>query len=150
MYQHILVPIDGSKTAERGLQEAIRLAGGLKATLHLLNVIDAYPMEAELESARSYEQTMERLRRRGEDVLATGCQAASVAGVSVQSQQRVVHQSTTADAILEEAAKGGCDLIVMGTHGRHGWRRLAMGSTAEEVLRRSRLPTLMVRQPTAA
>jgi len=49
------------------------------------------------------------------------------------------------DVIVQEARNSGAQLIVMGTHGRHGLRRLALGSDAELVLRDSPVPVLLVR-----
>jgi nucleotide-binding universal stress UspA family protein len=54
------------------------------------------------------------------------------------------------DMILEEARQSGAELIVMGTHGRRGLSRVALGSDAELVLRESSVPVLLVRQPAAA
>ena len=54
-----------------------------------------------------------------------------------------------ADAILQEAKSAGCDLIVIGTHGRRGFRRALLGSDAESVLRESPVPVLLVRAPSA-
>lgn len=147
MYQRILVPIDGSATAERGLHESIRLAAELKAKLRVLHVLDNFPLEAEWASAKTFEEILDRLRRESDDLLATARSAAQAAGVPVQTQRLEAGQSTTADVILSEAANAHCDLIVMGTHGRRGMNRLAMGSTAEAVVRRSTVPLLMTRQP---
>jgi nucleotide-binding universal stress UspA family protein len=49
--------------------------------------------------------------------------------------------------IVQEAQKRGAELIVMGTHGRRGLKRLAFGSDAELVVRRSGVPVLLVREP---
>jgi nucleotide-binding universal stress UspA family protein len=54
-------------------------------------------------------------------------------------------QGRVADVVVEEAAKSGCDLIVMGTHGRRGFSRLALGSDADLVVRSSPVPVLLVR-----
>ena len=54
-----------------------------------------------------------------------------------------------ADSIVEQAVQHGCDLIVMGSHGRRGLRRMMLGSDAELVLRTSRVPVLVVHQPPA-
>jgi nucleotide-binding universal stress UspA family protein len=148
VYQRILVPIDGSTTADRGLHEAIRLATKLKAKLRVLHVLDNFPIEAEWASAKSFEETLDRLRRDSDDLLAAARSAAKEAGVPVQTRRFEAGQSTTADVILEEAANSHCDLIVMGTHGRQGMNRLVMGSTAEAVARHSTVPTLMARHPT--
>jgi hypothetical protein len=58
MYKRILVPIDGSATATRGLQEAIGLAADLKAELILLHVIDDFPLLVEMASAINVEATL--------------------------------------------------------------------------------------------
>ena len=147
MYQRILVPIDGSTTADRGLHEAIRLATELKAKLRVLHVLDNFPIEAEWASAQSFEEILDRLRRESDELLASARGAATAAGVPVQTRRFEAGQSTTADVILGEAANSHCDLIVMGTHGRRGMNRLAMGSTAEAVARHSMVPTLMARHP---
>ena len=52
---------------------------------------------------------------------------------------------TPADEIVKMAAEEGADLLVLGTHGRRGVRRLVLGSDAEQVVRTSRVPVLLVR-----
>jgi nucleotide-binding universal stress UspA family protein len=147
VYQRILVPIDGSTTADRGLHEAIRLAAELKAKLRVLHVLDNFPLEAEWASAKTFQEILDRLHRESDALLVTACSAAKAAGVPVKTQRLEAGQATTADVILEVATNDHCDLIVMGTHGRRGMNRLAMGSTAEAVARRSTVPLLMARHP---
>jgi nucleotide-binding universal stress UspA family protein len=55
-----------------------------------------------------------------------------------------------ADAIVAQAQESGCDLIVIGTHGRRGLSRALLGSDAERVLRHSTVPVLLVREKQAA
>lgn len=145
MFRRILVPIDGSATAERGLQEAIGLAAEQKAALVLLHVIDAFPSMVEMSSTTSFEQMRSNLVRYGEELLAAASKTAADAGVASERLLREVMRSRVADVIVEEAAKAGCDLIVMGTHGRRGFSRLALGSDAERVLRQSPVPVLVLR-----
>jgi len=57
---------------------------------------------------------------------------------------------TDAGTIVQVAVEGGFDLIIMGTHGRTGWRHLLLGSIAEEVVRTSEVPVLTVREPKKA
>jgi len=61
--------------------------------------------------------------------------------------QRFVHKGSVSDCILAFAEEQGVDLIVMGTHGRHGFDHLTMGSVAEKVLRKAHCPVLVVRNP---
>jgi nucleotide-binding universal stress UspA family protein len=146
MYQRILVPLDGSATAERGLREGIGLAADQKAKLTLLYVVGDFPMLAEMSSAASFEEMLTSLRKYGADALATAQRAATEAGVQADTLLREIAQQRIADVILDEAKKASCDLIVMGTHGRRGFSRLTMGSEAEMVVRNSPVPILLVRQ----
>lgn len=145
MYHRILVPLDGSATAERGLREAIGLAAEQKARVSLLHVADNFPMLVEMSSVTSYQEMLNDLRRYGEDVLAKAKRAAADAGVQADTLLREVTQGRVADVIIDEARKTGCGLIVMGTHGRRGFSRLTLGSEAERVVRSSTVPVLLVR-----
>jgi nucleotide-binding universal stress UspA family protein len=146
MYQRILVPLDGSATAECGLREAIKLAKGQNATLFFLHVVDDFRMLVEMNSVRSYEDMLKGLRHYGLDVLAKARHAAEEAGVHRESLLREVTNERVAEVIVDQARQHGCDLIVMGTHGRRGFNRIAMGSEAEQVARSSTVPVLLVRQ----
>ncbi|MCU4119931.1 universal stress protein [Variovorax sp. N23] len=145
MYSRILVPLDGSKTAQRGLDEAIRLAAALKSKLHLLHVIDDFPMLMEMSVVSNFETTLNELRAYAKKMLADAVTRASEAGVPSDISLREVVQERIAGVIVDEAGKAGCDLIVMGTHGRRGIGRVALGSDAENVLRTSPVPVLLVR-----
>ncbi|MGJ7519072.1 universal stress protein [Variovorax sp. LT1P1] len=145
MYSKILVPLDGSKTAQRGFDEALRLASALKSRLHLLHVIDDFPSMMEMSGVSSFEATLRELRTYGEKMLEEAVTQASNVGVASQTSLREVVQERIANVIVDEAVKAGCDLIVMGTHGRRGISRVALGSDAENVLRTSPLPVLLVR-----
>ncbi|NKE65696.1 universal stress protein [Ramlibacter sp. RBP-2] len=146
MYQRILVPLDGSPTSERGLREAIRLASGQQATLFFLHVVDDFRMLVEMTSVRSYDEMLKGLRHYGLEILAKARHAAEEAGVHRESLLREVTNERVAQVIVDQAKQHNCDLIVMGTHGRRGFNRIAMGSEAEQVARTSAVPVLLVRQ----
>lgn len=61
--------------------------------------------------------------------------------------QRVVVAEGVSDLVLAQAVSWGADLIVIGTHRRHGVDRFFMGSDAEQILRRAPVPVLLVRCP---
>ncbi|VTU22189.1 universal stress protein [Variovorax sp. PBL-E5] len=149
MYQRILVPVDGSSAAERGLREAIRLAAEQRSRLRLLLVIDDFPMLVEMSAISSFEASMQKLRQYGEGVLAEAKAKALEAGIQADAVLREVTQGRVADIIVDEAQTAACDLIVMGTHGRRGFSRLALGSDADRVVRSSRVPVLLVRDEAA-
>ncbi|MBO9651412.1 MAG: universal stress protein [Variovorax sp.] len=149
MYHRILVPVDGSKTSALGLQEAIRLAAEQqeKASLHLLHVVDDFPMLVELANVVAYNNALHTLREYGEKLLSDSQALAAKADVKAEVALREVTGGRAASIVLAEAKATGCDLIVMGTHGRRGFSRLTLGSDAELVARGSPVPVLLVRHP---
>jgi nucleotide-binding universal stress UspA family protein len=146
MYNKILVPLDGSHTAERGLREAIGLATELKSKLLLLHIADYFPMMVEMASTASSQAVQDDFRQYAETVLDKAKRAAQAAGVQAETLFREMTQGRVAEMIVDEAQKSGCDLIIMGTHGRRGFSRMAMGSEAERVVRFSPVPVLLIRQ----
>ena len=147
MYRKILVPLDGSHTSRLGLQEAIRLAKEFKtpAQLRLLHVIDDFPMLVEMSSVISFEKARQALRDHGHTILDQARQLAAACDVQADHSLREVTGARIARAVIDEATENGCDLIVMGTHGRRGLSRLALGSDADLVVGESPIPVLLVR-----
>lgn len=145
MYHRILVPIDGSDTAQRGLVEAIDLAKGAAASIVLLHVIEAYPVLAETGLAAIRQQILDDQRALGRDLLDRAHGDARAAGIACESHLIDSLAARVADTIVEQARQHRCDLIVMGTHGRRGLDRLLMGSDAERVLRLVSCAVLLVR-----
>ncbi|AMN46358.1 hypothetical protein ACG33_04400 [Steroidobacter denitrificans] len=151
MYKKILAPIDGSPTSARGLEEAIKLAKGTGGTLRLVHVVNEFVMDSAYAFPQYYEQVIAAMRKSGADLLAEAVAAVRKQGVECDSQLMETVGGRAADAIVAEARRWPADLIVLGTHGRRGLRRLALGSDAEMVLRSSPVPVLLVREtPEAA
>ena len=142
MYTRILIPLDGSKTAENVLPYARFLAGAFKVPVELMAVIDIAEMAAHLsaEKAPHLDTMVEDGVRSSQEYLKRV--AASFPGVKVNC---TVEKGKAADAIVEkgEADKGA--LITMATHGRSGVNRWLLGSVAEKVLRSTTNPLLLVR-----
>jgi nucleotide-binding universal stress UspA family protein len=143
MYQRILVPLDGSPTAERGLREAIRLASGHHTHLILLHVIGDCPTMGEFASTEPFDDMRARRRREAEQMLEPAREMAQGARVTARTEICFPVESVP-DSILETAKRVDCDLIVTGTHGRGGVRRAVLGSVAEAVARHSPVPVLLV------
>ena len=150
MYKRILVPIDGSDTAARGLAEAIALARELKATVRLLNLTSDFVLMVEMTSAIDYEKFREGLNQFGRRLLAQASEQASAQGVTAETSLHDLRGGRVADAIVEEARQTRCDLIVIGTHGRRGVARAMLGSDAEQVARMAPVPVLLVRSAAKA
>jgi nucleotide-binding universal stress UspA family protein len=146
VYQRILVPIDGSPTAARGLAEAIKLGRLTGAQLRLIHVVD------ELSFALGASQGMTltgdmlgMLREAGAEILAQGAASVKAAGLAVDTTLKDSFAGRVSDLVVEEAGVWPADLIVLGTHGRRGVGRLFMGSDAETIVRSATVPVLLVR-----
>ena len=145
MYQRILVPIDGSATSERALQEAIKLAAG-NALLRLVYVLEEiYSLDAEAYAFVDYPALQEAMHNTGERILAQGAKKVQQSGSKVETALLDVSGERVASVIDGEAQQWGADLIVIGTHGRSGLSRLLLGSVAEGVARGTSVPVLLVR-----
>jgi len=146
VYQRILVPIDGSPTADRGLTEAIAVARLTGGSLRLLHVLDELVFVTGFETGATYLNTvLPQLRQQSEQLLAKAKQDAAAAGVGVEALGVECFARRPSDVIVEQAAAWPADLIVIGTHGRRGAARLMLGSDAEQVLRMASVPVLMLR-----
>lgn len=148
MVKRILVPIDGSSTAERGLAQALELAHGLKLMPHLvlLHVVEPPPTVTEAGFAGGWYDLGRALREQGEALLARAKERCEAAGVGAETDLREA-AGRVADVVVERVRQRDCDLVVMGTHGRRGANRWVMGSDAEIVARHSPAPVLLVREP---
>jgi nucleotide-binding universal stress UspA family protein len=143
MYPRILVPMDGSDTASRGLVEAIRLAHGHPSELVLLHVIDDFPTMRQFASNEPLDAQRAQRRAAAQELLAHGVKLAQASRVKATTEVCFAIESAP-DSIIETAGRTGCGLIVIGTHGRSGVRRAVLGSVAEAVSRRSVVPVLLV------
>lgn len=151
MYQRILVPIDGSPTSRKGLEEAIRLAKLTGGQLRLIHVVDELSLAAGMGAyAGPIEGWADELRDAGQKLLDEASAAAQAAGVA---HDAVVHDNIGApvtDVVLHEAQSWPADVIVIGTHGRRGVGRMLLGSSAETIVRAAPVPVLLVRTPEEA
>lgn len=144
--RRILVPVDGSGTSDRALAEAIRLARLSGGQLRLLHVVDALSVSLTPESLMPANPAFhDMLREGGRVILARALQAARDAGVPADTVLLDALALRVSPLIVDEAAHWGADLIVVGTHGRRGVQRVLLGSDAEQVVRLSPVPVLLVR-----
>ncbi len=143
MYRRILVPVDGSATAHRGLAEAVKLARASGATLKLVHVVSEF-VDSSFGPGLYHETVVMDLRAAGERILADEASYARDREVSIETEMIETTAARAASIIVEAAKLWSADLIAMGTHGRRGLSRLALGSDAELVLRSAPVPVLMV------
>jgi nucleotide-binding universal stress UspA family protein len=147
MYRKILVPTDGSALSKKAVRSALELASTLGAEVVALNVVPRYPTSY-FEGAISVSPTevarVEKLwAEQGQDLADEVGKAAAKAGV--QAKAVTLRSDLVAEAILATARKHKCDLVVMGSHGRRGLKRLLLGSETQHVLTHGSLPVLVLR-----
>ncbi len=146
MYQRILVPVDGSETSNRGLDEALRLAAVVGGRVRVLHAIDELSFALAMDAyAGNPGGWLDTLREQGTRLLALAAAQAAQAGVPADTVLRDEFRSPVHQVVNDEARDWGAELIVLGTHGRRGLGRLVMGSSAEQILRTARVPVLLVR-----
>jgi nucleotide-binding universal stress UspA family protein len=146
MYQRILVPADGSATATKGLDEAIKLAKLTGANLRLIHLVDELSFATGFETCAAYTgEVIPLMKELGARVLEQGNARAEAGGVPVDIRLIETVAARVAEVVVEQARAMGADLIVIGTHGRRGVGRLFLGSDAEQILRLAPVPVLLVR-----
>jgi len=137
MFKKILVPLDGSKLAEKILPRVEKLAGQGQAEVHFIRVVVSYRIDPKeekeerenlMQEAWTYlEKIVSRLRKK-----------------RVKAYAKVIY-GTDAVQICDFARKNKFDLIAMATHGRSGISRWALGSVADKVLSCSVVPVMLIR-----
>ena len=142
MYSKLLIPLDGSKTAEQVLPFARILAGRLTLPIEFLEVVDLAAATAHMvaDKALYLGRIIAEAESASREYLA-GI-AATFAAVPVSCK---VARGRPADVIIESAEAEKGTLIAMATHGRSGINRWLMGSVAEKVLRGTTAPLFLVR-----
>jgi nucleotide-binding universal stress UspA family protein len=148
MYDKILAPVDGSTTSNLGLQEAIKLARLCGARLALVHVVDlmSYNIAAAADAGMTAE-VWQALKDGGQEILNQGQAAVQAAGLACET--RLVENLTGRvwELVLDEVKRSGANLLVLGTHGRRGVGRMLLGSDAEQIVRHTTVPVLLVRDP---
>nr|WP_176426000.1 universal stress protein [Chromobacterium sp. ASV5] len=148
MYRHIMAAVDGSNNSDKALSEAIRLAKFAQSQLTLVHIASLRDLAVDSVGVFGGQQTHDLALQQGEDALKRAQQMARGEGI----QQVYCHLVKSwegghemADQLVEYAQEQKADLIVLGTHGRTGLAHLFLGSFAQDMLRRSHCPLLVVR-----
>jgi len=144
MFKHILVPVDGSPIAARAVDKALAIAEAFESAVTLIYVIDPYAFTG-VGTDLSYGQaeSLSAATAEAEAALAAARQVFEAHGVEVSGS--VVEGHAVYRALLDAAEAADADLIVMGSHGRHGLEKLILGSVTAQVLSHAHLSVLVVR-----
>jgi len=147
MYGRILAAIDGSETSTRAYREAVRLAADQHAALRIAHVVDLGAVFAPWADTPvvNFESLETALRDAAAHLVDAAVTQARSAGVMAEAVLLEAVVNDVPAEILAEAARWSADLIVMGTHGRHGLAHLIMGSVAEGVIQLASVPVLLLR-----
>ena len=142
MYTKMLIPLDGSRTAEKVLPFARALAQTLTIPIELLGVVDISVMVAHIAADKA--RYLDTLIAQGEHSSRVYLKdvVARLPGLNVTC---AVERGKPAEVIIERAAANRGTLITMATHGRSGINRWLLGSVAEKVLRGTANPLFLVR-----
>ena len=150
MYNKILLPSDGSDSAEKATKHALWIAVKSGADILVLNVFElytptiAFPIST---LAGSNEDLYEPLKKEAEkiaDDLIDRIKASDEFKSGNININRIVREGNPYNEILKTVEENEIDLIVMGASGRHGFDRIALGSETERVVRASHVPVLVV------
>ena len=148
MYKHIMVAVDESNTSRKALDEAIALARLHDAKLEIAHAVDESLVQSfsthgvALANAKQLEKA---LVEGGETVLGEAVAAARAAGLEPAQRLLTSQELHSADQIAKAVEDSGADLLVVGSHGRRGFRRLLLGSVAENLVRKVEVSILIVR-----
>ena len=156
MFKRILVPLDGSRFSSSAMRYAIGIARRFDAQIILIEAVkpvtpspsseaseatmvpvvtEVAVQAARLEEKRHLTRAKQYLQRKVRDVTKRG----------IKCSYRIAMEEP-AYSILKTCRKEGVELIVMSTHGKGGLKRAILGSVADEVARKSRVPVMLIRQ----
>jgi universal stress protein A len=142
-FRQILVPVDYSEPSRRALRLALTLAGEAKlVVVHAWDRPTYVSDEMVVHKDGARHSLSELIRENAEKEMVE-----FLAGLPEAAGKQVERHLLNGDpvsVILEEAAKPGYDVIVLGTHGRTGMTRLLLGSVTEKLIRLSPIPVLTV------
>lgn len=144
MFNHILVPVDGSNTSQLAVDKAIGLAKAFGSRVTTIFVIDPYPFTG-VGTDFSYGQAEYLSAATAEANAAIKAAKAQFDAAGVSVETLVVEAHATWRGVVQTAESVQADLIVMGSHGRSGLEKLVLGSVTQAVLSHTHLPLLVVR-----
>lgn len=149
MFSKIMLPTDGSSLAEFALNKGLIFAAEQEAKVHVLMVIEPFhtlSLEAgQLSSTQEdYERHMRLAAEQHVEAIADRARK-----MDLTCQTSVLMDDSPYQVIIDTAATSGCDLIIMGSHGRSGLGAMVLGSQTVKVLTHCTLPVLVYREEKA-
>jgi nucleotide-binding universal stress UspA family protein len=145
-YQHIIVPVDGSKISYSAVKEAAAIAKSFNSKLTLISLVAEDPFtDADFYYSSSImKEYFVQAHENAKNALKEAKELASEVGVEANAE--IFEGPVSAKSITQASIEKNADLIVMGSHGRKGFQKLLLGSFAQDVLSNTELPVLIVKK----
>jgi nucleotide-binding universal stress UspA family protein len=150
MYKSILVATDGSTLSAGAVKQAVMLAKAIGAKLTVIHAMPNYETFVKERynvlpalAAPVKKKYQEEFTAASKKILDDACAKAAAAGI--ECARVSVASASPYEAIIKQAAKAKCDLIMMASHGRRGLQGILLGSETQKVLTHSNIPVLVVR-----
>jgi len=142
LFQRILIPVDGSQLSLQAAKQGVYIARKLESKVVFLYVIDVRMIETSSLTGTDPGILKTRLRNAAERYLNEAAKLAEEENITFQNR---IREGLPAEDILKEIEEEKIDLVIMGSKGMSGAHRVVIGSTAEEVVRWSPCPVLIVK-----
>ena len=144
MFNHILVPVDGSATSRQAISRAVAIANAFRSAVTIIYVIDPYAYTGVgTDFAYGQAEYLSAANAEAHEALSAARHAFNDYGLVANTS--VIEGNATYRGILDTAESLNVDLIVMGSHGRRGLEKLVLGSVTAQVLSHAHVPVLVVR-----
>ncbi len=140
MIKNILVPYDFTSFADVAFEKAIEIGEKFNSKIILLTIIGNDVDTSGMSLSRAQE-AYDETEKQAEENLNKIKKSINNMDISV----KIIHNPSTIDGILSFVDKNSIDLIVMGSHGRSGFKKLVLGSVASAIITKARCPVLTVK-----
>ncbi len=147
MYQQIMIATDGSDASYSALSKAVQLTKNLEAKLRIIYVADE-SIANYIDGYVDFDALWDAYKEKGLNVLNKISQEIKRENIAFETflVELKPHEGRLAEKIVTEAQTWPADLLVIGTHGRHGFSHFFLGSVATNVVRIATMPVLLVRE----
>lgn len=145
MYQHIIVPVDGSRTSLKAIAQTVALAKAFQSKVTAVCVLTLDPfVGVEFVDTRALSERYAQEARQGiQEILDHAKQLFAEQGVVVDTQ--IIEGVEVHTELVKLVEQVNADLVVMGSHGRKGLKKMVLGSVAQNLLGEIHVPVLVVR-----
>ena len=145
-YHHILIPVDGSSTSQVAIQHAAKLAKafGSKVTAICVLTVDPFVAVEFINSDEFSKEYFNKVKEEIEQILVDTKNLFAKEGVAIET--RIIEGQTIHKEIVDTATTLNADLIIIGSHGRKGFKKFVLGSVTQALLGETHVPVLVIKE----